>query len=142
MRKQCMRILFALIGVAGLGVAAKGQEADKIVVNIPYEFVVAGKTLPAGTYTLNRASSSNPRVLVLSSFENRAGAIVLPVEVESSRAEKAQVSFEQVGGEHFLSKIETAGHRFTISVSHSEILEAAARAHSGTSASGSSSGSN
>jgi hypothetical protein len=142
MRKQCIRILIALIGVVGLGVAAKGQEADKIVVNIPYDFVVGGKTLPAGTYRVNRASNSNEKVLVLSSFENRTGALVVATVVEGNGTGKASVSFEQVGGEHFLSKIETAGHLYSISVSRSEILEAAARSHGGTSASGSSSGSN
>ncbi len=142
MRKQCLRILIALIGAAGLGMAAKGQVVDQIVVNIPYEFVVGGKTLPAGTYTVKRLSDTDPSVLILSSFENRASAIVLPTQVESSSDDKTQVSFEEVGGEHFLSKIETADHLFTISVSRSAILEAAAKSHSGTSASGSSAGSN
>jgi hypothetical protein len=141
MRKQCLRILIALIGVAGLGMAARGQAIDQIVLNIPYEFVVAGKTLPAGTYRVRRLRDGDPDVLILSSFENRTNAIVLPTtKVDSSSADKAQVSFEEVGGEHFLSKIETADHVFTIGVSHSEILEAAARSNSGTSASGSSAG--
>jgi hypothetical protein len=142
MRKQYLRILIALFGVAGLGVVAKGQTRDQIVVTIPYEFVVAGKTLPAGTYRVNRVNDSDTRALILSSFENRASAFVVPTEVESSHADKAQVSFEQVGGERFLSKIETADHLFTISVSRSEVLEAAARSNRGISASGSSSGSN
>ena len=34
MRKQYLRILIALIGVAGLGVAARGQAFDQIVVNM------------------------------------------------------------------------------------------------------------
>jgi hypothetical protein len=142
MRKQYLRILIALIGVAGLGMAAKGQEVDQIVVNIPYEFVVAGKTLPAGTYRVNRVNHADLETLVLSSFENGAGAIVSSTQVEHSSADKAQVTFEQVGGQHFLSKIETADHVFTIPVSRSEILEAAARSHSGTSASGRADGSN
>ncbi len=142
MRKQYLRSLIVLIGVAGLGMGARGQAVDQIVVNIPYEFVVAGKTLPAGTYRVNRVGHTDTRALVLSSFENRASAFVLPIEVESSHADKAQVSFEEVGGEHFLSKIETGDHSFTISVSRSEILEAAARSHSGASGTGSSSGSN
>ena len=54
-----MRILIALIGVAGLGIAAKSRETDKIVVNIPYEFVVVGKTLPAGTYGVSRGPMYN-----------------------------------------------------------------------------------
>jgi hypothetical protein len=138
MRKQYLRILIALIGVAGLGTAAKGQVIDQIVVNIPYEFVAAGKTLPAGTYTVNRVSSIAQEALILSSFENGAGAIVFSTQVENSSADKAQVTFEQVGGQHFLSKIETADHLFIIPISHSAIREAAAKSPSGTSASGSS----
>jgi hypothetical protein len=142
MRKHCLRILIALIGVAGLGTAAKGQVIDQIVVNIPYEFVAAGKTLPAGTYRVNRVSGDNLEALVLSSFENRAGVIVGSTAVESTQADKPEVSFEQVDGQHFLSKIKTADHVFTIPVSRSEILEAAARSHTGTSASGRSDGNN
>ena len=142
MRKYYLRILIALIGVAGLGVAAKGQAVDQIVVNIPYEFVVAGKTLPAGTYRVNRVTGTHQKGLIISSFENRVSAIILPTAVENSYADKAEVSFEQVGGERFLSKIQTVDHLFTIPVSRSEILAAAARSQSGTSASGSSDGSN
>ena len=138
MRKQYLRILIALIGAAGLAKAAKGQSVDQIVVNIPYEFVVAGKTLPAGTYRVNRAPNSIERLLVFSSFDNRTSAIVLATDVENIPADKAQISLEQVGGRYFLSKIETADHVFNILVSRSAIMEAAARSHSGTSASGSS----
>jgi hypothetical protein len=138
MRKQYLRILIALIGAAGLAKAAKGQSVDQIVVNIPYEFVVAGKTLPAGTYRVNRAPNSIERLLVFSSFENRTSAIVLATDVENIPSDKAQISLEQVEGRYFLSKIETADHVFNFPVSRSAITEAAARSHSGTSASGSS----
>lgn len=141
MRKQCLRILIALISFAGLGMAAKGQAIDQIKVDIPYAFVVAGKTLPAGTYKVNRVVVSHQKGLVISSLDNRASAIVLPTEVESSDADKAQVSFEQVAGEHFLSKVETANHSFTIPISRSAIL-AAGRSQSGTSAARSSEASN
>jgi hypothetical protein len=142
MRKQYLRIVIALIGVAGLGITTKAQAVDQVMVNIPFEFVVAGKTLPAGNYRVNRVYSTDSRALVLSSSENNVSAMVLPTDVESSSDDKAKVSFEEVGGEHFLSKIETANHLFTIPVSRSAILEAAARSHSGISASGSASGSN
>lgn len=142
MRKQYLRILMVLIGAAGVAMAAKGQAVDQIVVKIPYEFVVAGKTLPAGTYRVNRVSITNERTLVLSSFENRASTIVLATDVENIPADKAQVSFEQVEGQYFLRKIETADHVFTIPVARSAIMEAAARSHGVTSASGSSNGSN
>jgi hypothetical protein len=144
MRKHYLRFLLALVGVAGLGLAAKGQAVDLVVdqieVNIPYEFMVAGKTLPPGSYRVNRLSDTD--VLILSSLKSRERVMVRSTSVESTRADKPEVSFEQVDGQHFLSKIETAEHVFTIPVSRWEILEAAARSHSGTSASGSSTGSN
>ena len=43
MKKHCVRILSVFFGLAALAIAAKGQTVDQIVVNIPYEFVVAGK---------------------------------------------------------------------------------------------------
>ena len=140
MRKHFLRILIAVIGVAGLGMAANGQVVDpvvdQIVVNIPYEFTVAGETLPPGSYRVNRLSDIHPEVLILSNFKSRARVMVLSTAVESTRADKPKVSFVQIDGQHFLSKIETADHVFTIPVSRSEILEAAAKSARGTSASG------
>lgn len=141
MKKHYLHILLALIGIAGLGTVAKAQEVDHIVVTIPYAFVVSGETLPAGTYTLMRESKSDPRVLFLNNFEEHASTIVVPTTIESNYATKSEVSFEQIGGQLFLSKIQTGDHLFTIPVSRAEILEAAAKSHSGTSGSGSGSGS-
>lgn len=47
-KKQYLRIVIALIGFVSLGITARAQTVDQVVVNIPFEFVVAGKTLPAG----------------------------------------------------------------------------------------------
>ena len=46
--------------------------------------------------------------LVFSSYENRSNVFVHPVEIESARSDKPSVSFEQVGEQHFLSRIQTA----------------------------------
>src|SRR4029453_415652 len=117
MKKLCLRIAVALVSFAGLGITAKAQVVDQIVVTIPFEFVVAGKTLPAGTYRVNRVSDDRWAGLILSSFENRASAKFLPKKGKSPPAEKAHVSFETAGDEHFLSRIETADNVFTIPVS-------------------------
>jgi hypothetical protein len=118
MKKHCVRILSVFFGLAALAITAKGQAADQVVVNIPYEFVVAGKTLPAGTYRVNRVNDHNERALTLSSFENRVAVMVHPSEVvEKTGAEQPSFSFQQVGEQHLLSKIETGDHVFTIPVS-------------------------
>src|SRR5258708_40081234 len=91
MRKHYLRILIALIGVAGLGVAAKGQVVDQIVVNIPYEFVVAGKTLPPGAYRVNRLTDTDPGNLMLSSFERHAEGMVRSHSFKSIHADEPEV---------------------------------------------------
>ncbi len=139
MKKLCLRIAVALVGFAGLGFTAKAQVPDQIVVTIPFEFVVAGKTLPAGTYRVNRVADDKWEGLIFSSFENRAGAIVHPIQVQSAPADNAKVSFETAGDQHFLSKIQTADNVFTIPVSHAAILLASGKSHTNT-ASGSSAG--
>jgi len=47
MKKKYASILAAIICFLALGVAAKAQIRGEIVVTLPFEFVVSGKTLPA-----------------------------------------------------------------------------------------------
>jgi hypothetical protein len=135
MRKQYLRILIALISVAGFGLTARGQAVDQITVNIPYEFVVSGKILPAGDYKLYRLDQANgANVLLLTSFKSRANVLVLPNQHESGFADKAFVKFELYGEQHFLTTIQTGDNLFTIPVSRKQIMEAqaAAKSHMGT----------
>jgi hypothetical protein len=131
MKKHCVRILSVFFGLAALAITAKGQAVDRIVVKIPYEFVVDGKTLPAGTYSVNRVNDNDERTLAISSFETHAAVLVLSSEVTAKTgAEQPSVSFQQVGEQHLLSKIQTAEHVFTIPVSGPAVLETAMRRHS------------
>lgn len=138
MQKQYLRILLALVCFAGLGVTAKAQIRREIAVTLPFEFVVSGKTLPAGTYTVSRFSNDRFDGLVLSSYENRVSVFVHPIEVESARADKPNVTFERVGESHFLSKIETSYDVYTIPVPRLPILEAKVKQQDGSPASGAS----
>ena len=116
-------ILAALLAFAVVGATVKASVVDQIVVTIPFEFVAAGKTLPAGTYRVDRMFSDRPSALVLNSLDNRAtGVFVFPTEVESVRADKIYLAFEQIGNQHFLSKVESRNHVFNIEVPHAATL--------------------
>ena len=132
MKKQSLRILLAVFGLAGLGVAAKAQDIDQVVVTIPFEFVVGGKTLPAGTYRTNRISNDKHEGLVLSSVENHVSVILHPTKVESTHDDNAQASFQETGDQRFLSTIETGDNIFTIPEPSVVIQEASARSHTTT----------
>lgn len=131
MKKHFLRILIVLIGVAGLGITSKGQGLDRIEVKVPSEFVVAGKTFPAGTYMIHRLSESFERALVLSNRESGVTAFILVSNVGSRHDDNSAVSFEQAGDKLLLRKIQTTDHVFTISVSRSGILEATSRTRTG-----------
>jgi hypothetical protein len=135
MRKLCLRILIAFFSVAVCGMVAKGQVQNPIALTVGHPFVVAGKTLPAGTYTVKRASDANPKVLIFSSLESHSSAIVLPIWGGGGYADNASVTFVQIEGQYFLNKIETANGVFTIPMARSAIVQAAAQ--NGTSTSGS-----
>jgi hypothetical protein len=145
MKKHYLRILIALISVAGFGVAAQAQQVDHMTLKIPFEVVVSGKVLPAGNYSVARANEANGgAVLVLSSFENRASVFVIPVQIKSGPADRTFVRFDLIGEQHFLTSIQTAEHLFTIPVSSKQIREvqAAAKSHMGTTAPETSAGGN
>jgi hypothetical protein len=141
-RNQYLRILCALFAVAFFGVAAHGQATDQLEVKVPFEFVAAGKTLPAGNYIVSRLLQSNVGVLVFSSYENRASVFVIPTEFESGPFEKVYVTFERVGDQRFLKYIQTGEHLFTVPISHKAIMEAALKSPSGTPAAGGAAGTN
>jgi hypothetical protein len=117
MKTIYVRFLSAFFGLAALAAATRAQAVDQLIVNIPYDFVVSGTTLPAGTYRVNRINDRDINELSITSFENRTGALLISSQVSEAREYKPTLTFEQVGDQHFLSKIETAEHIFTIPVS-------------------------
>ena len=118
MKTIYVRFLSAFFGLAVFAAATRAQELDQIIVKVPYDFVAAGKTLPAGAYRVKRANDRDNRVLAITSLENREGVMLLSSEVSPTREDKPALRFEVVGDQHFLSRIETGEHIFTIPVSN------------------------
>lgn len=123
MKAHFLKVLLPVLVFAASAFSAKAQVPDQLNVNVPYEFVVGGKTMPAGMYHLRRGSNSVVSQLVLSSFENHTGILLVPSEWADARSDAASLTFEQINGQHFLSKVATAEHVFTISVSQSAVQE-------------------
>src|SRR3989442_12602325 len=95
MKKQYASILLTLTCFLGLGVGAEGQSQREVVVTVPYEFVAGGQTLSAGTYTVTRWPEDRFGGLIISTYENRPSARVMPNEVESYPADNINASFKQ-----------------------------------------------
>ena len=122
-KKLLVRLLLVVAGVAGLTIPAKAQAL--VVVKIPFQFVAAGQTFPAGEYKISRLSDVQPRILQLRSIENGAAVYMLPTEVQATPHDNVKLAFATLGDQHFLSRIETASHAYTLSVPSPEALLAA-----------------
>ena len=138
MKEKYTSILLALIGILGMGTAAKAEIRGALKVTVPFEFVVDGRTLPAGTYTVSRLANDKHDGLILSNYESQTSVFVLPVGVERASADKPEVSFQRVGEQLFLSSIRTLQDVYDIEVPRSAMLEAAGRSHENTGSSDSS----
>ncbi|HEX4541715.1 MAG TPA: hypothetical protein VH114_01010, partial [Candidatus Acidoferrum sp.] len=108
MKTTYARILSAFFALAVLAVASRAQEVDQLLVKVPYDFVVSGKTLPAGTYRINRLDDRDLSQLEITGVDNRTGVLLLSGEVTPTTEDKPALRFEHIGNQYFLSRIETA----------------------------------
>ena len=136
MKTVSVRLLTAFVALSAVAVGARAQEPDQVIVKMPSEFVIAGKTLPAGTYKVYRASANSNRQLIVSGVENREGVIVIATDVERNGGEETHATLERVGDQFVLTQIATAEHVFSIPVSRTKDAQLAKAA--GAPASGSS----
>jgi hypothetical protein len=138
--KKYAKVLVAVTFLLGLGVAAKAETRPEIIAKFPFQFVVGGKTLPAGTYTVSRLGDDPLSVLKLTSNNSAASVFVLPLSIGEPSSDKANVGFERVGAEYLLSSIQTGELVYNISVSRSLAMVAAAQPHGNVSGSASAGG--
>jgi len=122
MKKYLAGIFAVVFSMAAFAMAAPAETSDQLLVTIPYDFVVGGKTLPAGTYRVSRVSTTDFGTLLLKNVDNHAGVLLNASEWEDVRADKPELQFQQIAGQHFLSAIETSEHVFNIPVSKSAVL--------------------
>jgi hypothetical protein len=103
---KAMRVLCVMTLLAGAAAIANAQ--DNLRVNVPFQFSVNGKTLPAGTYTVSRAFDGNPGVRLLQG----AGQSPVAFNVASESGKTGStLTFHRYGETYFLSDISTpTGH--------------------------------
>ena len=136
MKQQLASVLLIIMSLFGFAAGAKAETHREVIVKIPHEFVVAGRTLPAGTYTVSRLSDDRLAGLSIVSDEQRSSAFVLANHFESRPGDDPKISFEQVGGMYFLRSIETLDGVYTVLLPHSALLMVKSAQTDGVSASG------
>lgn len=134
MKTSYLTVVLTLACLLGFGLSAGAQDEGNVAVNVPFEFVAGGNTLPAGTYSISRVSPEAHRALVIRSSDN--SAFLLPIVFDGVSADHAKLAFEHVGDKYFLSKIETPAGVYTIGTQQAVTKLAQKRDHDTMSSSG------
>ena len=93
---------------------ALAQDPEVLVVSVPFEFVVAARTMPPGKYRIDRISLDMRSGLIISGQES--SAIVLPLAVDAGSATNSALDFERIGDKYLLTKVETPDHAYALAV--------------------------
>jgi len=123
MKNSYFTALLMLTCLLGVGVSARAQDVDAVVVSVPFEFVAGGATLPAGDYRVSRVNPGVNRELAISGYNNGT-AYLLPLVFDENAVASDQptVGFEHVGGKYFLSRIKTVEGVYTMPASREMIM--------------------
>jgi hypothetical protein len=121
MKKSFLTAALMLSCLLGVGVSARAQNADAVVVSVPFEFVAGGATLPAGEYRVSRVNPGVSRELAINGYD-KGNAFLLPLTFDNGFATQPTLSFEQVGGKYFLSRVKTLGGVYTMAAPRERIM--------------------
>ena len=103
MKKQTLAIVATLSIVITLTVTGLAGLNTTVKANIPFDFMVNGKTLPAGAYSVEPGTNRN--TLVIRSKENRVAISAITMAANDKSAGKARLVFRRYGNRHFLTQV-------------------------------------
>jgi hypothetical protein len=107
-------ILTALIIGFGFSVTqVSAQNARVFQVEVPFDFIVMGRTYPAATYKIGRLSQADPDTLVLNSSAGKTLLIVRTQRLNSEApSEFSQLTFSRYGETNYLEGIRASGDSY------------------------------
>lgn len=114
MKRQAYTMIAMIVLVGSMAVAARAQTIGRtqLVANIPFQFSVGNKTMPAGEYTVLsvNADSSNV-VLKIQSQDGKAGALVRMMSVIGKAQENAKLIFNRYGNHYYFAQAWVDGEK-------------------------------
>jgi hypothetical protein len=113
-----MKKIFSTLVTGGLlalmiAVPARAQlPGTSIRINIPFNFIVRGRTLPSGTYEFRRINDTQEALIVRNVVDHHDQVIFQTERLDEAKAPNhSEIVFHRYGEGYFLSEILTAAER-------------------------------
>jgi len=124
MKKQILSVVVTLSVIITLSVAVLAGLSRNLKADIPFDFTVGGKTLPAGQYTVSSSGPSN--ALMIRSWETKQSAFAITHECKAAADGKPRLIFHRYGDQYFLAQVlsDTSGNELAKSKAEREAARA------------------
>lgn len=114
MKKQTLhQIAVSVLFLFFCCLPTQGQSLEPLMtIEVPFDFQVNEKVLPAGKYVIKRDSQS-PQLLLIQCAERKIMMTVhtMPLDLSKQQA-RASLTFNEYGEKHFLSEVKFAGYGY------------------------------
>ena len=117
MKKAYTMIALAVL-ICSMAVAANAQgDGRRLVANVPFQFNVGDKTLPAGEYTIAQTNPSSDRaVLQIRTNDGNQSVLVQMNSLVGKTAEASTLVFHRYGNKYFFAQAWVEGESEGLSV--------------------------
>jgi hypothetical protein len=102
MKKQILSAVVTFSVIVTLSIAGFAGLGGNLESNIPFDFMVNGKKLPAGKYIVETGSQTT---MAIRSFETKQGAVSIAQPFQVRAGGKPQLIFHRYGNQYFLVKV-------------------------------------
>ena len=103
--KYATRMLVLAMTMLPLLATAQLTSSEKLVAQVPFEFVLGNKVVPAGEWTVQSASMDS-KVIQIRNTDAAVAMLSMPILVESKQAPaKCTLVFHKYGNSYFLAEI-------------------------------------
>jgi len=121
--------MIILVGAVTASAYAQAAGTQPVVANIPFDFNVGSKTLPAGKYTITVVNpASDRKVLQIRSSDGRSTAITQTTGVIGTASEKTKLVFHRYGDHYFFAQAKMAGDTMVLAALKSKAERAQSQA--------------
>ncbi len=109
MKNLTRRVLTLSFFVAIAASAVLAQGRARVTADIPFDFSVGNKSMPAGKYIVQKHSTMSHLLQVQGWDSNKSAYVTTNDTIKNKRSEKTILVFRRYGSDYFLAQMWTAG---------------------------------
>lgn len=132
MKKQALKavtMLFSIIALAFTTALLSNAQSrtQRLRANVPFDFVVGDKTLPAGAYSVGSVTTTTNAAVLVRGSDSRHNAARLTQTIQANAPKtRAMLTFRRYGSTYYLAEIWTPGSEIGQEIKRSRAERAAA----------------